>query len=138
LTRLASACRIAAMGLVIFGLIAVSMIWVGFDAKKRDWSQKRHGAKTAEGQIIGVVLLWIIFFPIYLIQRRNAPLLVDAASQRSGIAPSAQAPPAPVPVVTGTGFKTCPDCAETVQADARVCKHCRYRFDTAPTPVEGA
>ncbi|MEY8013784.1 zinc ribbon domain-containing protein [Mycobacterium servetii] len=29
--------------------------------------------------------------------------------------------------------KKCPDCAETVLADARVCKHCGYRF--APAPV---
>ena len=28
--------------------------------------------------------------------------------------------------------KTCPDCAETVLAAARVCKHCGYRFDPAP------
>jgi len=25
--------------------------------------------------------------------------------------------------------KQCPDCAETILADARVCKHCGYRFD---------
>lgn len=25
--------------------------------------------------------------------------------------------------------KQCPDCAEWVQFDARVCKHCAYRFD---------
>jgi len=30
--------------------------------------------------------------------------------------------------------KVCPDCAETVVASARVCKHCRYRF--AP-PLHG-
>lgn len=28
--------------------------------------------------------------------------------------------------------KTCPDCAEFVHVDARVCKHCGYRFDTRP------
>lgn len=27
-------------------------------------------------------------------------------------------------------LKQCPDCAETVQAAARVCKHCGYRFDS--------
>jgi hypothetical protein len=27
--------------------------------------------------------------------------------------------------------KQCPDCAETVLADARVCKHCGYRFEEA-------
>lgn len=35
--------------------------------------------------------------------------------------------------------KTCPDCAESVLADARVCKHCGYRFDgaiAAPPPVD--
>jgi hypothetical protein len=30
--------------------------------------------------------------------------------------------------------KKCPDCAEDVKPDARVCKHCGYRF--APPPVE--
>lgn len=28
--------------------------------------------------------------------------------------------------------KRCPDCAETVLAEARLCKHCRYRFAGAP------
>jgi hypothetical protein len=35
--------------------------------------------------------------------------------------------------VHGTGeTKTCPDCAETVLAAARVCKHCGFRFEDAP------
>jgi hypothetical protein len=28
--------------------------------------------------------------------------------------------------------KTCPDCAETVLAAARVCRHCGYRFEAPP------
>jgi hypothetical protein len=28
--------------------------------------------------------------------------------------------------------KKCPDCAEFVRAEARVCKHCGYRFDVEP------
>lgn len=27
-----------------------------------------------------------------------------------------------------SGTKKCPDCAETILADAKVCKHCGYRF----------
>ena len=27
--------------------------------------------------------------------------------------------------------KTCPDCAEPILAEARVCKHCRYRFESS-------
>jgi hypothetical protein len=26
--------------------------------------------------------------------------------------------------------KKCPDCAETVKSDAKVCKHCSFRFDS--------
>lgn len=33
--------------------------------------------------------------------------------------------------------KTCPECAETVLADAKVCKHCGYRF-AGPTPCTPA
>jgi len=33
-----------------------------------------------------------------------------------------------LPTVSEDPTKTCPDCAETVLAAARVCKHCGYRF----------
>ncbi|MDX1882689.1 hypothetical protein [Mycolicibacterium sp. 120270] len=36
-----------------------------------------------------------------------------------------------------SGTAKCPDCAEAIQADARVCKHCRYRFpDVENTAAE--
>jgi hypothetical protein len=31
------------MGLVIFGLIGAPMVWVAYNAKKRDWSHKKIG-----------------------------------------------------------------------------------------------
>lgn len=34
--------------------------------------------------------------------------------------------------------KTCAECAETVKAAAKTCKHCGHRFDTAPQPGFGA
>lgn len=40
-------------------------------------------------------------------------------------------PSAPVPLVPAwaeAATKKCPDCAKTVLSDARVCKHCGYRF----------
>ncbi len=41
---------------------------------------------------------------------------------------TARPPTAPV---AWPATKVCPDCAETVLADARVCKHCGYRFAPA-------
>jgi phage FluMu protein Com len=42
----------------------------------------------------------------------------------------------------GASSKKCPDCAETILADAHVCKHCGYRFPAAnleaTTSAEGA
>lgn len=35
----------------------------------------------------------------------------------------------PPPLNKGRKEKACPDCAEMVLADARVCKHCGYKFD---------
>jgi hypothetical protein len=45
--------------------------------------------------------------------------------------------PGPLQVVDAHGptTKVCPDCAETVLHSARVCKHCRYRFDP---PLSGS
>ena len=80
-----------------------------------------------------MVLLWIIFFPLYLVERRNAPPLA-ATGPPGGLdaafAPSTLGTTTPSPQDEhDRRFKTCPDCAETVLAEAKVCKHCHYRFD---------
>lgn len=51
--------------------------------------------------------------------------------------PSAQ-PQATTSAPAAPETKTCPDCAETVLAAARVCRYCHYRFDQPPDSADSA
>jgi hypothetical protein len=113
------------MGWAILVLVVATTVWAAFDAKRRDLGATSHGPLTAGGYVVGMVLLWIVFFPLYLYQRRKAPLLTAAVP----VASTSPGPEAP-------RFKTCPDCAETILAEANVCKHCHYRFDEANVAEE--
>ncbi len=62
--------------LFVFALYALhfgSVIWVGFDARKRDFSSSKFASKTWQW-VVGALFLWIIVFPVYLFKRGNAPL----------------------------------------------------------------
>jgi hypothetical protein len=50
-----------------------SIIWLGIDASKRDFSNSRFASKTWQW-VVGAILIWIIVFPVYLFMRGNAPL----------------------------------------------------------------
>jgi hypothetical protein len=61
--------------LALLAIIVVgSTVWVGLDARKRDFSDVRFADNSAEW-IVGCILLWIVVFPIYLVQRSRAPLI---------------------------------------------------------------
>lgn len=67
------------VGVLLVAVYVVTTVWVGFDARKRDWTATR-GPKTVAGHVIGVAILWVVFFPIYLIARRRAPLRATSAA----------------------------------------------------------
>jgi hypothetical protein len=61
-------------------------------------------------------------------RERATPLLAE--QQRPLTAAWAEAATATARAVPpGLATKACPECAETVLEAARICKHCRYRFD---------
>jgi hypothetical protein len=57
--------------LIVLAIVATT-IWVGVDASGRDWSGDRF-ANSPTKWIIGMLLLWIIVFPVYLARRGRAP-----------------------------------------------------------------
>lgn len=91
--------------IVSIGLVLLCAAWVFVDARRRGMD---GGAWAA-----GVLLLWIIVFPIYLFARR-APEAMARARLRNP--------------------KRCPDCAELVHGAARVCRYCGHSFATASAP----
>lgn len=102
----------------LFVLLATATtIWVGLDAagnsvttdgKPYSW---RNGATA---WVIGCVLLWVVFFPLYMHARSKA-------RQPKAVLP---------PLATGFVTFTCPHCAKTVDAPVTLagtdgkCPHC--------------
>lgn len=56
---------------------------------------------------------------------------MEARASRRAAAPAGErpAPARSEPLPPGVPTKVCPDCAETVLAEARICKHCRLEFE---------
>lgn len=50
-----------------------SIVWIGFDASKRDFSDSRFANKTWQW-VVGAIFLWLLVVPLYLVRRRRAPL----------------------------------------------------------------
>ena len=63
--------------------------------------------------------------------RVDLPTVADVPAKEEA-PPVPAREPTPDPTPAEGAIKTCPDCAETVLAAARVCKHCGYRFDPEP------
>jgi hypothetical protein len=116
--------------LVIVVIVGLSAIWVAADASRREWlkEEKKHGRLAAPaspvGWAFGTLALWIVVFPLYLARRRKALL------KQTGTAGATS------PDVNALATKQCPDCAEIVLTEARVCKHCKYCFEE-PASSEG-
>jgi hypothetical protein len=88
------------MGIVVLVIVIVTTVWVGIDASGRDYATN-SGPSSTGGWLAGCLLLWIIFFPWYLVARSRAirahheELLASQTS--NGASPAgAQAVPAAV------------------------------------------
>jgi hypothetical protein len=81
------------IGLLVLG----STVLVGLDANRRDWSGDSF-ADAAWKWVVGMLLLWLVALPVYLVHRRRVPLLgaaaaADMASLEAPERPGSGAPP---------------------------------------------
>ena len=58
---------------IMFFVVVGSAIWVGIDASHRDFSGSGFASKTWHW-VVGILLLWIVVFPVYLAKRGQAPV----------------------------------------------------------------
>ena len=63
----------ATFQIVMFLVVLGTAIWVAVDASHRDFSNSSFASKTWHW-VVGMVLLWIVVFPVYLAKRGKAPL----------------------------------------------------------------
>ena len=131
-----------------FSVIAVTGVW-GFlvgrryaNVKLEPWSKERGlvlwAYRRKQKPSIEPRLVWDEAPPAPI----TSPEVPPTASEVTLAAPAMYGrprpfPPHPAPAIPSskdTGHKTCPDCAETVLAAAKVCRYCHYRFDRSPDP----
>jgi uncharacterized BrkB/YihY/UPF0761 family membrane protein len=62
------------LGLAVLG----ATVWVAIDASGRDWSDNTF-ADASWKWVVGVLLLWFVALPLYLVHRRRAPRAGSAA-----------------------------------------------------------
>ena len=101
----------------------------GYTPVAQSWAQGSWGAGAFILAIILILLfgLGLLLLLALLIWRPAGTLTVTYQLREQatpvGLRPPASAPP-PAPAT-----KVCPDCAETVLADARICRFCRHEFE---------
>lgn len=75
-------------------LVLASTAGVAVDASKRDWSSDTF-ADASWKWIVGMLLMWFVALPLYLVHRRRVPLLASGDGALVAAAASFDAPERP-------------------------------------------
>jgi len=61
------------MWVAILLVQVATVVWIGIDASRRDFSNDGFANKTWKW-VVGALVFWILVAPLYLIRRNRAPL----------------------------------------------------------------
>ena len=98
-------------GFVFGGLVVLSAIWVAADSSSFGWG-------------MFVLLLWIVGFPLYLMQREDRGRLMQEASPTSD--PDLQ--PEDLPEDDASAASECVSCGSTIPAGVDACPACGWSY----------
>lgn len=102
------------VGAIVGLVVLATSVWVFFDATDyRVRTSKNIGTTAPVAWFGGCLLMWIIFFPGYLVQR-NKVLLEPAAT----------------PFRTFSDSMDCPFCSERIKRNAVICRFCQRELRT--------
>lgn len=96
------------------------------EADLLDWQLKNYGVQIA------IPRMWLPDFDRILhelrTRARGTEIAPESAGGSAAVHPRLHRPDGQAHSLTAD-TRTCPMCAETVQAQARICRYCRYSFD---------
>jgi hypothetical protein len=102
----------------------------GYAPTTQSWAQGQWGCGAfLVAALLVFIFVGILVFLYLLIVKPDGTLTVTYQRREE----TAVAPPVAPPPSAGS-TKVCPDCAETVQEAARICRYCRHEF----WPADGA